>query len=80
MQYTIRNVPRQLDLALRRRANRERRTLNEIAIEAMADGLGLVRAPVQRRSVRDLLGARGKDRELEQALADQRRIDPDLWS
>lgn len=79
MQYTIRRIPKQIDAALRKRAQHDRKTLNDAAVDALAEGLGLTREPQQRRSVRDLLGARSKDPALSAALDDQRKIDPDLW-
>ena len=79
MQYTLRRIPKQLDAAIRRRARREGKTLNQVTLEALAEGLGLLEEPTKRRSVDDLVGARRKDPELEAALEDQRRIDPELW-
>jgi hypothetical protein len=79
MQYTLRRIPKQVDAALRRRAQRERKPLNQVAIEALSEGLGLLERPKRHRSVRDLVGARSKDPDLEAALEDQRRIDPELW-
>ena len=79
MQYTLRRIPKQVDAALRRRAKRERKTLNQVALEALAEGLGVLEETKKRRSVADLVGARRKDPELEAALEDQRRIDPELW-
>ncbi len=79
MQYTIRNVPKPVDAALRRRARLQRKPLNEVALEAMAEGLGVVEARVRRRSMRDVLGALPADPDLVAAIADQRRIDPELW-
>ena len=79
MQYTIRNIPKVLDQALRRRARQHNKTLNEVVIEAMASGLGVQQAPAKRRSVREIFAGRSKDGDLEAALADQRRIDPELW-
>jgi hypothetical protein len=79
MQYTIRGIPRTLDAALRRRAKRDRKTLNQAAVEAMAEGLGMKLESGRRRSFRELVGARSKDSDLEAALDDQRQIDPDLW-
>jgi hypothetical protein len=79
MQYTIRRIPKAVDAALRRRAKRGRKTLNQAAVEAMIDGLELKVEGARRRSVRDLLGARSRDPKLEQALAAQRRIDPEIW-
>jgi hypothetical protein len=79
MQYTLRRIPTEVDRAVRRRAREQGRTISEVAIEAMAEGLGLKGEPARRRSVQDLLGARGRDRELEAALAEQRNVDPELW-
>jgi hypothetical protein len=79
MQYTLRRIPKHVDAALRKRAERERKTLNQVAVEAMAEGLGLEGARAPRRSVRDIVGTRGKDAALEKAVEDQRRIDPELW-
>lgn len=78
-QYTIRNVSKQLDDALRRRARIEHKALNQVALEAMAEGLGLEQAPVRRRSFADVLGKAPREPGLEETLADQRRIDPELW-
>jgi hypothetical protein len=80
MQYTLRNIPKQLDQALRRRAREQGKTLTEVAIEAMAEGVGLTSdVSRRRRSVRDLVGSRAPDPELRAALDDQRTIDSDLW-
>lgn len=79
MQYTLRNIPKTLDTALRRRAKQEKKTLNEIALEVMADGLGLQKDPKRRRSLSDIAGAQTTDPGLEAALDDQRRIDAELW-
>jgi len=43
MQYTIRQVPRNLDEALRRAARERGKSLNEVTIEALARGLALPR-------------------------------------
>jgi hypothetical protein len=79
MQYTIRNIPKVVDAALRRRAKRQGKTLNEVTVQAITEALGLVAESPRRRSVRDILGARPKDVELEAALDAQRQIDPELW-
>jgi len=41
MQYTIRKVPNSLDVALRRRAREQGKSLNDVAIEALARGAGV---------------------------------------
>jgi hypothetical protein len=79
MQYTLRNVPKELDRALRQRARRESKSLNEVALEAIAQGLGIAETPVVRRELSDLAGSWQDDPEFYSALADQHRIDPELW-
>lgn len=79
MQYTLRNVPKQVDRALRERALREGKSLNEVVLEALARVLGLEGAPIAHRNLRDISGTWVSDPATDSALDDQRRIDPDLW-
>jgi plasmid stability protein len=79
MQYTLRNVPKHLDRALRERAARANKSLNEAAIEALAQGLGLGERAVKRRKLDDLAGTWCDDPEFDAAIADQHRVDEELW-
>lgn len=79
MQYTLRNIPRSVDRALRERAKRERKSLNEVAIEALARGAGVDESGVKRRDLGDIAGTWRKDAAVDQALAEQRAIDEDIW-
>lgn len=79
MQYTLRSIPAALDTLLRRRAREEGKSLNEVALEALMRGLGLSDAPLQQRDLSDVAGAWEADRTTDAILAEQRRIDPDLW-
>ncbi len=79
MQYTIRNVPAMVDRALRERARQEGKSLNEVATEALVRGLDLGSQPVRHRDLGAIAGSWVRDREVERALDDQRKIDPDLW-
>lgn len=79
MQYTLRQIPDHLDQALRQRARHQGKSLNEVAIEALLSGLGLAGKPVKRRDLGDVAGTWINDPEIDEALADQRRIEPDLW-
>jgi plasmid stability protein len=79
MQYTVRQVPAELDRALRRRARREGKSLNEVTVEALREAVGLAEVRVKRRSLADLVGTWQEDPEFDAAVADQRRIDADLW-
>ncbi|MCC7536493.1 MAG: hypothetical protein IT379_09775 [Deltaproteobacteria bacterium] len=79
MQYTLRNIPKSLDRALREKARRERRSLNEVAIEAMATAIGLRGEPPRQRDLEEIAGSWVRDAKVERALDEQRRIDPDVW-
>lgn len=80
MQYTIRRIPKSVDRALRERASRQKQSINEVVLEVMAEGLGVgTTGPLKRRELGDLAGAWVKDKAVDAALADQRRIDEALW-
>jgi len=79
MQYTIRGIPPVVDQAVRERARAEGKSLNEVAVEALADGLGLGDEDVVRRDLSDVAGTWKKDVGLEAALTAQDRVDEGLW-
>lgn len=79
MQYTIRGIPAAVDSALRDRARAAGKSLNEAAIEALAQGAGVAGAPRKRRDLTDIAGTRKADKALESTLAAQDRVDEDLW-
>jgi len=80
MQYTVRNVPKNLDEELRRRARDEGKSLNEVALEAMMRGVGQTAEEMRFRDLSDLAGTWKDDPEFEAAIADQDTIDPELWT
>lgn len=80
MQYTIRNLPASVDRALRERARREGKSLNEATIDALLRAFGLDRGePPPIRDLRSFAGSWVEDRAQTRALAAQRRIDRELW-
>ena len=79
MQYTIRNVPELLDAALRRKARDQGKSLNEVAIEALAQGAGLGETQCRYRDLSDIAGTWQEDPAFESAIAAQDTIDEDLW-
>lgn len=79
MQYTLRGIPPAVDSALRERARASRKSLNEAAIDALAEGAGLTSVPRKRRELGDIAGTWKADKAVEAALADQDRVDEDLW-
>ena len=79
MQYTIRGIPDAIDSAVRERAKAEGKSLNEVAVEALAEGLGLGDEDIVRRDLSDVVGTWKRDAAVEAALAAQDRVDKDLW-
>ena len=79
MQYTLRNIPDEIDQAIRERALANKQSLNRVLIEAIARGLGLSRGVSKQRDLSDIAGSWVEDPETEAALEEQGRIDPELW-
>ena len=79
MQYTLRNVPKYLDRALRAQAAREGKSLNEVLLTALRRSLGIDAETPAQRDLSDIAGTWVAEPDLDRILADQRRIDPGLW-
>ena len=79
MQYTIRDVPAAVDEALREKARAEGKSLNETAIEALAEGSGVGPTTRKHRDLEDVAGTWRTDKAVEAALAAQDRVDKDVW-
>lgn len=79
MQYTVRGIPQRVDEALRKRAKVEGKSLNEVAVKALAEGLGLGDQDIVRRDLSDVVGTWRREAAVEAALAAQHRVDKDLW-
>lgn len=79
MQYTIRGIPEAVDSALRERARAGGKSLNETAVEALAEGSGMAGSPRKRRDLGDIAGTWSAEKAVEAALADQDRVDKGLW-
>jgi hypothetical protein len=80
MQYTLRRVPRSVDAELRRRARRQGKSLNQVAIEALSEATARGGAPVVRRDFSEVVGTWVEDPETERILEEFRRVDPEEWS
>jgi hypothetical protein len=79
MQYTVRNIPPELDKTLRRKAKREGKSLNQIALEALSDGAGIGRSPGKNHHLDFAIGTWVEDPEFDKIIEEQRRIDPETW-
>lgn len=78
-QYTIRSVPASVDAVLREKARRQHKSLNQVALEALSGGAG-VQAEERYDDLDGFFGSWIADKTVDQALADQRRIDEGIWS
>lgn len=78
MQYTIRNVTAALDKALKARAKQLGKSLNEVALEALARTVG---EPVRRRELRRMPGSwtKSEAKAFDRFLQEQRTVDEELW-
>jgi len=79
MQYTIRNIPDYLDSVLRGSAREQGKSLNEVAIEALARGAGLGDRRERRRELGDIAGSWVDDPAFDSALAAQDTVDEEMW-
>lgn len=74
-QYTIRSIPDAIDSALRRLAKQESKSINAVAVEALARGLQLDTATIEHTDLDSLVGSWQEDPVFDQAVADFERID-----
>lgn len=79
MPYTISDIPEDIESALRQKAASEGRPLNEVSLEALRRGVSDSGKPARRRDLQDIVGSWAADPETDQALADQRAVDPSIW-
>jgi hypothetical protein len=79
MQYTLRKIPKLLDAEVRRRAHEERKSVNRVLLEALARGVGLKGESQRQRDLGDIAGTWKKDAALDQAIAEQDKVDEALW-
>jgi len=79
MQYTIRRIPKAVDNAVRERARVTGKSLNEAAVDALADGAGVKGVPRKRRDLSDIAGTWKADKTFDSVLAEQDSVDKDLW-
>jgi plasmid stability protein len=79
-QYTIRGVPASVDRALRARARREGRSLNDLALEALRASIGESHDAAPYQDLDDLVATWEEDPEFDAAIREQDQVDETLWS
>lgn len=68
-----------MDEALRRTARERGKSLNEVAIEALARGAGVTGERSRQRDLGDIAGTWRNDPAFDSALAAQDSIDEEIW-
>ncbi|HXW52704.1 MAG TPA: hypothetical protein VEL47_01235 [Myxococcota bacterium] len=78
-QYTIRNIPANIDRALRQRMKDEGKSLNAVVLEVLATGSKQSLGP--RRDLSYLFGSMTEQeaQRLDEEIEAQKTIDPKLW-
>ena len=80
MQYTLRNVPKKLDQALRRKAKAEGKSLNTVAVELLQQGLGLSGQPRRYDDLDEFFkNATPLEPEVLKAIEEMDVVHPDDW-
>jgi len=81
---TVRNLPPDLARAIRQKAKQERTSLNRTVISLLEEATGLgspAKKAVLHHDLDHLFGcwSREEYEEFNEALREQRRIDPEMW-
>jgi hypothetical protein len=78
MTLTLENLPKEVDQALRALAEREGKTLNQVAVDALRSGLRLPYEP-KHRDLSDLAGTWVEDPRFDEIMREQDKIDTEMW-
>ncbi len=78
-QYTIRNVPRPVDRALRSRAAERGLSLNAVLLEVLTSAAAVAKEPRMHDDLDHLIGSWVHDPETDRALDAQRKVDLRDW-
>lgn len=78
-QYTIRQIPKDIDGALRKRAVKEKKSLNSAVLDALRAGSGAGMADIRYHDLDACVGSWVTDHEFDRAMEAFEAIDKDLW-
>ncbi len=79
IQYTIRNIPVEVDRRLRDSARHLHRSLNQTLLDLLSRAAGASQASTSYRDLDSFFGSWTADPKIDQALAEQRTIDKKPW-
>ena len=79
---TLRNIPFEIAQELKKRAAQNNISINKAVLHVLSEALGLRQKPKKLHHDLDRfagLWSKQEAKSMEEALASQRQIDPDLW-
>ncbi|HWB54797.1 MAG TPA: hypothetical protein VG722_11415 [Tepidisphaeraceae bacterium] len=76
---TLENIPEEVESALQAKARAEGKTINDVAVEALAAAAGVSVSPTKKRDLSDIAGTWVEDPEFDKIMREQDRIDPEMW-
>ena len=76
IQYSIRDIPREVDRILREKAARTKRSLNQVVLDELREA---TIGGKKRADFSDVVGKWSPDPEFDKILASQRQIDWEKW-
>jgi len=76
IQYTIRDVPQEIDAILRRKAAQRAQSLNKVILDELAAATGGHKAKVD---LSDVVGRWTPDEGFDEIISSQRQIDLEKW-
>ena len=79
-QYTLRDIPTEVDRTLRQKARASGTSLNQCAIDALRRGAGLTENPVLYNDLDPLIGSWKEDPAFDEAIKLQDQVDLKIWS
>lgn len=79
MQYTIRQVPEQVDRLIRQRAKQSNKSLNDVLLEVLQRGIGVSDEPAEYHDLDHLAGSWVDDPDFDDAMKGFDTIDEALW-
>jgi len=78
-QYTVRAIPARVDRELRKRADREKKSLNSLIVEIISASVSSEGPRPRRRDMRKFSGIWADDPEFDRAMEEFERIDEEMW-
>ncbi len=79
IQYTIRGIPEEVDTSLREEAALYGKSLNSTIIEKLSAEAHQLGGVSKHNDLESFAGCMAHDPDLDEALAEQRKIDPADW-